>query len=221
MCFISVLVASPPTDLTAVQAGPTSIDVSWTPPTPLGDITGYIIYYTNDDNTDSVDIDGGSTDEYTLSDLQNGDTYTISIVAISSSDLPSESVLADMTVGLSESNILYYNNDTTYMIYTVPDPPVINVDSTTATSITISGGVPSDSVADSYVVMWETNDVGGCSGDSDMDSTTINSGSITSYEITELEEDSTYVITVTASNPAGSSTFGGPVTRITMEAGEK
>ena len=83
--------------------------MSWTPPTPLGDTTGYIIYYTNDDNTDSVVIDGGSTDEYTLSDLQNGDTYTISIVA-SSLDLPSESVLADMTVGLSESNILYYNN---------------------------------------------------------------------------------------------------------------
>ena len=83
--------------------------MSWTPPTPLGDTTGYIIYYTNVDNTDSVVIDGGSTDEYTLSDLQNGDTYTISIVA-SSLDLPSESVLAGMTVGLSESNILYYNN---------------------------------------------------------------------------------------------------------------
>ena len=86
--------------------------MSWTPPTPLGDITGYIIYYTNDDNTDSdsVVIDGGSTDVHTLSDLQNGDTYIISIVATSSSDLPSESVLADMTVGLSESNILYYSN---------------------------------------------------------------------------------------------------------------
>ena len=198
--------------------------MSWTPPTPLGDITGYIIYYTNDDNTDSVDIDGGSTDEYTLSDLQNGDTYTISIVATSSSDLPSESVLADMTVGLSESNnfIIIIFNDTTYMIYTVPDPPVITVDSITATSITISGGVPSDSVADSYEVMWETDDVGGClSGGSDMNSTTINSGSITSYEIMGLEEDSTYIITVTASNSAGDSGLGSPVTRITMEAGER
>ena len=227
MIYTGLQGASPPTDLTAVQTVPTSIYVSWTPPTPLGDITGYIIYYTNDDNTDSdsVVIDGGSTVTHTLSDLQNGDTYTISIVATSSSDLPSESVLADMTVGLSESNILYYIiiifNDTTYMIYTVPDPPVITVDSTIATSIIISGGVPSDSVADSYEVMWETNDVGGCSGGSDMDSTTINSGSITSYEITELEEDSTYVITVTASNPAGSSTFGGPVTPMTMEAGER
>ena len=111
------------------------------------------------------------------------------------------------------------------MIYTEPDPPVITVDSTTATSITISGGVPgvpSDSVADSYVVMWVTNDVGGCvSGDSDMNSTAINSGSITSYEIMELEEDTNYIITVTASNAAGSSGLGSPVTRITMEAGER
>ena len=107
------------------------------------------------------------------------------------------------------------------MIYTVPDPPVITVDSTTATSITISGGVPSDSVADSYVVMWETDDVGGCSGDSDMNNTTINSGSITSYEIMGLEEDSTYIITVTPSNPAGSSGLGSPVIAMTMEAGER
>ena len=47
--------------------------------------------------------------------------------------------------------------------------------------------------------MWETDDVGGCSGDSDMDSTTITDGS-TSYDITELEEDTTYSITVIASN---------------------
>ena len=85
--------ASPPSGVTAVQDGPTSIDVSWTPPTPLGDTTGYIIYYTNDDDTDSgsVDIDDGSTEQHTLMNLQNGDTYTISIVAASSSGLPSES----------------------------------------------------------------------------------------------------------------------------------
>ena len=54
-----------------------------------------------------MDIDGGSTVAHTLTNLQNGETYTISIVATSSSVLPSESVLADMTVGLSESNFLY------------------------------------------------------------------------------------------------------------------
>ena len=106
------------------------------------------------------------------------------------------------------------------MIYTVPDTPVITVDSTTATTITISGGVPSDSVADNYEVMWETDDVGRCSGGSDMDSTTITDGS-TSYEITGLEEDSTYSITVTASNSAGSSAVSNTVTPMTMEAGER
>ena len=68
--------------------------------------------------------------------------------------------------------------------------------------------------------MWETDDVGGCSGGSDMDSTTITDGS-TSYDITELEEDSTYSITVTASNSAGSSAVSNTVTAMTMEAGER
>ena len=65
--------------------------------------------------------------------------------------------------------------------------------------------------------MWETDDIGGCSGGSDMDSTTITA---TSYDIVELEEDSSYTITVTASNSAGSS---GPITdtAMTLEAGER
>ena len=95
---------------------------------------------------------------------------------------------------------------------------MISVDSTTATSITLSGGVPSDSVVDSYEVMWETDDIGGCSSGSDMDSTTIADGS-TSYDIMGLEEDSRYTITVTASNSAGSS--ADTVTAMTLEAGER
>ena len=98
--------ASPPS---AVQTGPTSIDVSWTPPSPLGDTTGYIIYYTNDDNTDgdSVVVSSGSTDQYTLTNLQNGDTYSISISG-TSPHLPSEKISATSTVGLGG---LYYHND--------------------------------------------------------------------------------------------------------------
>ena len=69
--------------------------------------------------------------------------------------------------------------------------------------------------------MWQTDDVGGCSGGSDMGSTTITDDSIASYDITELEEDSTYSITVTASNSAGSSAVSNTVTVMTMEAGER
>ena len=49
----------------------------------------------------------------------------------------------------------------------------------------------------SYEVMWQTDDVGGCSGGSDMNSTTITDDS-TSYDIMGLEEDSCYTITVKA-----------------------
>ena len=68
--------------------------------------------------------------------------------------------------------------------------------------------------------MWETDDIGGCSGGSDMDSTTITGGS-TSYDIMGLEEDSNYTITVTASNSAGSSEVSNTVTAMTLEAGER
>ena len=103
----------------------------------------------------------------------------------------------------------------------VPVQTTVSVYSETTTSITISLNVVTGSVVTSYKVMWQTNDVGGCSGDSDMDSTIINSGPITSYDITGLEEDSTYAITVTASNSAGSSAVSNTVTAMTMEAGER
>ena len=61
-------------------------------------------------------------------------------------------------------------------------------------------------MVDSYVVMWETNS-----------SITLAGGS-TSYIITGLEEDSSYTITVTATNVAGS-TASKPVRSSTSSAG--
>ena len=86
----------------AVQEDPTSIRVSWSPPTPLRDTTGYRIYYSDSDSSDSLNLSGGSTDNYLLTGLQNGDSYTISIVA-TSQHLTSESVTLDMDVGLRKS----------------------------------------------------------------------------------------------------------------------
>ena len=93
-------VASAPTNLMAVQEGPTSIRVSWSPPTPLGDTTGYRIYYSGG-SSGSVDVSDGSTDNHLLTGLQNGESYTISIVT-TSQHLPSESIPADMEVMLGE-----------------------------------------------------------------------------------------------------------------------
>ena len=103
----------------------------------------------------------------------------------------------------------------------VPFNPMAQIHLEQAKSITINLAIATSSVVTSYVVMWETDDIGGCSGGSDMDSTTITDGSIASYDITELEEDSTYSITVTASNSAGSSAVSNTVTAMTMEAGER
>ena len=84
----------------AVQEGPTSIRVSWSPPTPVGDTTGYRIYYSGG-SSGSVNVSGGFTDNYLLTGLQNGQSYTISIVA-TSQHLPSESVTTGIKVMLGE-----------------------------------------------------------------------------------------------------------------------
>ena len=75
-------VASAPTSVMAVQEGLTSVRMSWSPPTPLGDTTGYRIYYSGY-NSGYVNVTGGSTDNYLLTGLQNGSIYTISLVATS------------------------------------------------------------------------------------------------------------------------------------------
>ena len=64
--------------------------------------------------------------------------------------------------------------------------------------------------------MWQRDTSGECS-DEDEDSATITD---TSYDITGLEEDSSYSITVRASNTAGSSEDSNTVTAMTVEAGE-
>ena len=81
----------------AVQEGLTSIRVSWSPPTPLGNTTGYRIYYSDSDSIDSVDVSGGSTDNYLLTGLVEGATYTISIET-TSQHLPSGRVETIITL---------------------------------------------------------------------------------------------------------------------------
>ena len=84
------------------QDGPTSIRVTWTPPPPLGDTTGYRIHYTTGEgSSDSQTVSGGNTMTHTLTGLTNGETYTISIVATSNT-LSSDTVMANMLVGLSK-----------------------------------------------------------------------------------------------------------------------
>ena len=107
MIYICVphAVLSSPTNLTAIQEGPTSVRVSWCPPIPLGDTTGYKIYNCGT-NCSSVDIRGRNTDDYLLTGLQNGVTYTISIASTSvrPQHLPSDNITAE-EIGLGENSL--------------------------------------------------------------------------------------------------------------------
>ena len=84
----------------AVQESPTAIRVSWTPLTPLGNTSGYIIYYSGG-SRGRVDVTDGETDSYLLTDLQNGDSYNISIVG-KSAHFFSERVFYPSSLPLSE-----------------------------------------------------------------------------------------------------------------------
>ena len=110
---------------------------------------------------------------------------------------------------------LYYFNTATSLLSPV-EAPVVSVGSTAATTISLSW-TSAGSVVDSYEVVWERDTSGECS-DEDVGSDTITDGS-TSYTITGLEEDSSYTITVNATNAAGSA-VSDPVTGMTGEAGE-
>ena len=106
------------------------------------------------------------------------------------------------------------------MIYIITvESPALSVVTTTATSISLSWtSTGSENV--SYELIWETDDIGGCSGGSDMDSTTITNGSA-SYDIQGLEEDSNYTITVAVYNSAGFYEVSNIITALTLEAGER
>ena len=94
----------------------------------------------------------------------------------------------------------------------VPGQPSVGVDSTavTPTSIFLFWSVPSDSVVDSYEVMWTSDE---CPDDVDEGSTTT---SETSYIIEGLREGTRYTITVSATNSAGTS----PSDSVTAETEE-
>ena len=98
------------------------------------------------------------------------------------------------------------------------NPPVITVITTNATYISLSWTSASSEVY-RYEVMWQRNTSVGCP-DVDEGNTTI-SGSATHYVVKRLEEYSSYLIRVSASNAAGSSEVSNTVIAKTEEAGER
>ena len=88
--------APPPTDVTAVQNGLTSILVSWS---PSSGANGYEIHYNSSGGHSGNVSVNASTDNYQLTGLEREETYTISILA-TSVDLPS--ITIQIQVSLSK-----------------------------------------------------------------------------------------------------------------------
>ena len=79
----------PPTGVTAVQSGPTSVSVSWTAPISGGPVSRYDIYYV----ANGVPSTSGGSTTSTSYVLQVGVQYNISVIAVGTY-IPSEAVWA-------------------------------------------------------------------------------------------------------------------------------
>ena len=100
LCEFYSLVPSPPTGVTVVQHGLTSIIVTWT---ASSDATGYRISYTSSGgDSGSADVNG---DSHTLTGLVRETTYTISITATSQS-LSSSPVTVEVTLSEADTSIM-------------------------------------------------------------------------------------------------------------------
>ena len=79
-----LLVAFPPTNLNfEVRSDSSDIILTWTPPSPLENTTGYRISFTGGGSSDSVTVSGRDTSSYALTGLTMGETYDISIAGTS------------------------------------------------------------------------------------------------------------------------------------------
>ena len=158
---------------------PTTISISWTSGGSEG--VSYLVEWQRDTSEDqgTVTITDGST-SYIISGLEENSRYIIRVNA--SNAIGSEE--SDPVIGMTA------NQDSPVAL------PVVMVDSVTPTSISISwtsGG--SEGVR--YFVEWQRDT------SEDQGTVTIIDGS-TSYVISGLEENSRYIIRVTASNAIGS-----------------
>ena len=78
---------APPTGVTAVQEGPTSVTVSWT---QSGTVTEYWINYASAGGEDSGSVGPITGTSHTLDNLQDGLAYIITVIAVGGDHLPSE-----------------------------------------------------------------------------------------------------------------------------------
>ena len=84
----------PPSNVTATVVSTSSIEVTWKPSPPSGDVTptGYLILYTTTDpftSRENLTVTGGSATRDTLTNLEEGTLYTITVQTTTSDNIMS------------------------------------------------------------------------------------------------------------------------------------
>ena len=93
--YVDVL---PPTNVRATVLTPRSVEVTWNP-SPSSGITSYLISYTTTasyTSGGSMSVDGTTT-SHTLTNLEEGTLYTITVQATNSSGTSSNSIEVSVT----------------------------------------------------------------------------------------------------------------------------
>ena len=189
--------------------GVDSTTLSWK---PVPGATGYLIYYeSSGGHSDTISITNGSASTHTLTGLQNGQNYTLSIAA-TSNHFPSENATTE--IGLGKAILIIVIDTLFNSTCIVPGRPNVSMVMNGAnTPVFLSLSVPSGSVVTCFEVKWFSDQ---CLSKLD-EGSDIASNTSTAYAIPHLRAGTSYNITVSAINPAGTS----PSHRVTVDTDEK
>ena len=166
-----------------------------------------------------MSVSGGETTQAVISGLIPSTNYSIEVAAVNSAGT---GLYSNVAFQLTRGTYIFiiYEKVKVYIysyVYTFPvEPPTLSVESTTATTISLSW-TSAGSVVDSYKVMWQRDTSGDCP-DEDEGNMILTGGS-TSYNITGLEEYINYTITVMAMKSNDMATSNN-ITELTIEAGK-
>ena len=187
--------------MTAVQDGTTSIRVSWT---LVSGATGYRVEYSGGDDTEEKSVDGSVT-TLIITGLQNGLTYTISIVAISPNLPTSAPIIRQVPLGEITDSVLLYTHLLLFHLVPPPEEPVIagEVVMITSDSISFSWDLPAGSTGSE--VSWRLSGQRRRRAVRNAEGGSSDRLSGNSYTIEGLRSGTSYDITLTIFNPAGSS----------------
>ena len=91
---------SPPSAVSVSQNGLDSVLISWSAPSGEPDVTGYIIYYQRDGGQRLSENAGTTATSATITGLIAGATYSITMVAASSTLPSTETTAQTVTIGM-------------------------------------------------------------------------------------------------------------------------